>query len=155
MTFGKILENLVKRKVKNYDLEYDQHHEISFKILKDIPDLSELKVSPILLVSDRSPNSLISIAYAIKITNSLGKDRKFYALTQGKHSEIIKNECKENKVQLMSLVEKEHIEIEDIYQMVTKFNIGMIIVSYDNQLIDSIINRIPVSVLVTSIKNIR
>lgn len=154
MKLGKILENITQRKVSKYSLNYDQKHGLLFNSIKEIPELSELKVSPILLITNKNPDTLIAIAYAVKIINSLGKDRKLYALTEGKHSDLIINECKEYEINLIDLVDRETINIEDITQMVTENDIGLIIVSYGHHLWKTIISEIPVSVLVTSLKNI-
>ncbi|MHA2104810.1 MAG: hypothetical protein ACW981_15390 [Candidatus Hodarchaeales archaeon] len=154
MKLGNILENLVKRKITYYDLTYEQPHDIFFENLKDIPNLNELKISPVLLVTDLQPDSLISIAYTIRIAKSLGKDTKLYALTEGKHNNTIKEECEEFDIQLEKLIEKKNSNIEDILEIVDKYNIGLIIVSYGHHLWESIINQIPATVLVTSLRNI-
>ena len=154
MNLGKILENIVQRKVRQYNLTYGQQHHFLFNRIKEIPVLSDLKISPILLITDKNPDSLIAIAFAIKIINSLGKDRRLHVLTEGKHSTLISNECKEHEINLVDLVNRETVNIEDITQMVTDKDIGLLIVSYGHHLWKTIIKEIPVSVLVTSIKNI-
>ena len=135
MNLGKILENIVERKVHQYNLNYDSQNLQLFNTIKELPGLSSLKVSPILLVTNKNPDSLISIAYAIKIMTSLGKERRFYVVSEGKHSNLIR------------------VSIEDIQLMVAKYKIGLLIVSYGNPLWKSIIDNAPTSVLVTSLKN--
>ncbi|MHA2337206.1 MAG: hypothetical protein ACXACX_07880 [Candidatus Hodarchaeales archaeon] len=154
MKLGNILERLVKRKMEVYNLTYEQHHEIFFENLKEIPDLNELKISPILLVTDSQPDSLISIAYTIRLAKSLGSETKLYVLTEGKHTHTIKEESEEYNIQLEKIIETEKINIDNIAIIVDKYEIGLVVVSYGHQLWDSIINQIPATVLVTSLKNI-
>jgi hypothetical protein len=154
MKLGNILENLFKRKINYYKLTYEQHHDIFLENLKDIPNLKELKISPVLLVTDLQPDSLISIAYTIRIIKALGKETKLYALTEGKHNHAIKKECEEFDIRLEKLIEKSNTNIEDIGKVVDKYEIGLIIISYGHHLWESIINQIPATVLVTSFKNI-
>ncbi|OLS23741.1 MAG: hypothetical protein HeimC3_23840 [Candidatus Heimdallarchaeota archaeon LC_3] len=154
MKLGKILENLVKRKMKYYNLTYEQHHEKFFENLKNIPNLNELKISPILLVTDLQPNSLVSIAYTIRLARLLGKETKLYSLTEGKHTNTINKEFEELDIRLEKIIELEVANIEDIAKVVDKYGIRLIIVSYAHHLWESIINQIPATVLVTSLKNI-
>jgi hypothetical protein len=151
MKLGNILENLIKRKINSYNLTYEKHNNIFLKYLKEIPNLKDLRISPVLLITDLKPDSLISIAYTIRIAKSLGKETKLYALTEGKHNHAITKECEEFDIQLEKLIEKRNINIEDIENVVEKYEIGLIIVSYGHQLWESIINQIPASVLVTSL----
>ncbi|MHA2105947.1 MAG: hypothetical protein ACW981_21175 [Candidatus Hodarchaeales archaeon] len=152
MKLGNILEKIVKRKMDSYNLTYEQHHETFFENLNEIPDLNELKISPILLVTDLQPNSLVSIAYTIRLAKLLGKNTKIYALTEGKHTLAIKKEFELLDLQLEEIIENYDVNIENIAKIVDKYGIRLVVVSYAHQLWESIVNQIPATVLVSSLK---
>ncbi|OLS19176.1 MAG: hypothetical protein HeimC3_46970 [Candidatus Heimdallarchaeota archaeon LC_3] len=154
MKLGNILENIVKRKIDSYNLTYEKRYNFFFEKLNNIPNLNTLKISPILLVTDLQPNSLVSIAYTIRLAKLLSEDTKLYALTEGKHTDAIKKEFEFHDIRLRKIIETKESNIEDIAKIVDEFGIQLVIVSYAHHLWELIIKKISATVLVTSLKNI-
>ena len=154
MNLGKILSNIIDRKSESYQLQYGRQYDGFFTNLKEIPDISSIKVDQILLITDQSPYSLISIAYMIRLAEALGKETNVYAITEIKHTRTIKEVCKENNIFLKEIKESINLTVDNVHEFVDKNNIGLVIVSYAHKLKQAIIDRISVTVLVTSLKNL-
>lgn len=153
MNLGKILSSLIERKSESYNLQYGVQFDSFFTNLKKIPDISTIKMNSILLLTDQTPYSLISIAYMVRLADALGKDSKVFALTESKHTQAIKDICKEYTIDLQDIHEIQNVSIDDVQKIVNQNKIGLIIVSYAHKLRQLIQDRISVTVLVTTQKN--
>ena len=154
MNLGNILSNIIDRKSESYKLQYGGQYDGFFTNLKEIPDIASIKVDQILLITDQSPYSLISIAYMIRLAEVLGKETKIYAITEIKHTRTIKEVCNENNIFLKEIKESINLTVDDVHEFVDKNNIGLVIISYAHKLKQIILDRISVTVLVTSLKNL-
>ena len=150
MNLGNILKNIIERKSTTYPTIYDGF----FTNISALPDISNLKIDPILVITDQSPYSLIALAYTNRLVEALGKDTKIYAITEGKHTETIKKFSKENNIKLQEIVEFKDPTVEDIHKFVDKNNIELIVISYAHKLKKVILDTISVTVLISSLKNI-
>ena len=154
MNLGKILSNLIDRKSSAYHLTYSHQFDGFFTNLNNIPNISEIKISNILLITDQSPYSLISIAYMVRFNEALGNSSSLFAITEKKHTQVIENICEENNIKLQEIFELNNHSIDDIKDYIIKNDISLIIISYAHKLKQIILENVPVSVLVTSLKNI-
>ena len=153
MNLGKILSSLIERKSESYNLQYGVQFDSFFTNLKKIPDISTIKMNSILILTDQTHYSLISIAYMVRLADALGKDSKVFALTESKHTQAIKDICKEYTIDLQDIHEIQNVSIDDVQKIVNQNKIGLIIVSYAHKLRQLIQDRISVTVLVTTQKN--
>ncbi len=153
MNLGRILANIIERKSESYSLQYSGQFDGFFSKINKIPDISSLKIDNILIITDQTPYSLISISYTVRLAEALGQDTKVYAITEFKHSEAIKKICQENNIKLLELREIKTTNVEIIHKFIDEHNIGLVIISYSHKLKQAILDKVSVSVLVTSLKN--
>ena len=90
----------------------------------------------------------------IRLAEVLGKETKIYAITEIKHTRTIKEVCNENNIFLKEIKESINLTVDDVHEFVDKNNIGLVIISYAHKLKQIILDRISVTVLVTSLKNL-
>jgi hypothetical protein len=154
MNLGNILNKIIERKAETYKLQYGSQFDSFFTNINEIPNVKSLKIDPILIITDQSPHSLISIAYMVRIAEALGKETNVYALTEKKHSDAIKEVCKEYKIQLQDVKETINPTIDEIKNYVMENNIGLVIISYAHKMKLLILEQVSVTVLISSIKNI-
>lgn len=154
MNLGKILSSIVDRKSSAYDLSYSNQFDSFFTKLNNIPDISSLKISKILLITDQTPFSLISIAYMVRFAEALGKETEIYAITEKKHSEALKKICDDHSIQLKEVQETTSPTVDTIRDYIISNDIGLVLISYSHRLKKLILDEVSVSVLITSLKNI-
>lgn len=154
MNLGRIFANIVERKSDSFNLQYSSQFDGFFTKLNEIPDISSIKIDNILLITDQTPFSLISIAYTVRLAESLGQTTNVFAITEFTHSNAIKEVCKENNIQLQELKEIKVVTVEEIDKYVDDHNIGLVVISYAHKLKQSIQEKVSVSILLTSLKNV-
>ena len=155
MNFGNILNKIIERKSDNYQLQYGRQFDGFFTSINTIPDINSLKIDPILVITDQSPYSLISISYMVRLADALGvKDTKVFAITEGKHSNTITEICNEYSIQLSELKEYNNLSVEEVQKFVKENDIGLVVLSYAHRLKQAILDQISVTVLVSSLKNV-
>lgn len=149
MKIGEILNSLLSNNI-NYQLD-----RIGYKInkisdlFKPYNELEEITFGPILLFCDKRPNSLISIAYAIKFATLF--DQELYAITEGFHDEILKNECNKFNVKLKEIFNYNSNEISLIAQIVNEKEIKLAIAHLDSEWKEKILNNLEIPSLITKI----
>jgi len=147
MPLGEILRKLMERRIDHYRVPYEDELSKSIELFLPSEKIESITVSPILLVTDRKPSSLVSIAYALRFASALNSD--ILAMTQGIHSEMIKKEARELNIEVSLLENTQEQSIHQVLNTIQTYKIGLVIIPQRHELRNALQRNSPVSVLVT------
>ena len=147
MPLGEILRKLMERRIDHYRVPYEDELSKSIELFLPSEKIESITVSPILLVTDRKPSSLVSIAYALRFASALNSD--ILAMTQGIHSEMIKKEARELNIEVSLLENTQEQSIHQVLNTIQTHKVGLVIIPQRHELRNALQRNSPVSVLVT------
>ena len=147
MPLGEILRKLMERRIDHYRVPYEDELSKSIELFLPSEKIESITVSPILLVTDRKPSSLVSIAYALRLACALNSD--ILAMTQGIHAEMIKKEAKELNIEVSLLESTQEQSIHQVLNTIQTHKVGLVIIPQRHELRNALQRNSPVSVLVT------
>jgi hypothetical protein len=147
MPLGEILNNLLDRHLDYYQIEYGDEFREGESLFSSLEDVESFKISPILLVTNKKPLSLVAIAYAIRLASIL--NAYLLAMTQGVHSEMIKKEAGEAGVSVSVIETPQGQTIQRILRVIEESRVGLVIIPYRHNLRETVLKVSPVAVLVT------
>ncbi len=146
MTLGEILNSLLERH-DYYQPDYADKFREGLDIYSSLDEIKLFRIAPILLVTNSKPLSLIAISYAIRLASILNAN--LVAMTQGIHSEMIREEANRLGVSVSVLESPQGQTIQRILSLIEESGMGLVIIPYRHNLREALLKVSPVAVLVT------
>ncbi|MCY3413725.1 MAG: hypothetical protein INQ03_18925 [Candidatus Heimdallarchaeota archaeon] len=154
MRIGEILSSLLTYKPR-YDDQMEKKIDHITDLFKYDKELVEISIGPILVFTDRRPNSLLAISYAIRLTSAL--DTTLYAITEDFHNDLISEECKKHNIELTYLnaevLNQSQIDIVALNQKITSLGITLAITHFHSHWKDILLEKLRIPILITKIDN--
>lgn len=149
MKVGEILVRSRKR-LSNYGINYREPFNIYYDLLIANDEIKPVQVSSVLVLTDKRPRSLITIAYAFRMAQGLNAN--LLAITMGVHQELIKGEAKIYNINLAFLKTfSKQPSIDSILEIIRNHEIGLVVVHNLYTLTEEILDNSPVPVLVVKV----
>jgi hypothetical protein len=149
MKVGEILAKS-RYRLSSYGIKYQQPFDTYYDLFLADDEIIPIQIKSVLVLTDKRPRSLITIAYALRLAKAL--EANLVAVTLGVHQELIKGEARINKINLTMLktVNKQP-SVDNILRIIRDHDVGLVVFHSLYQLSEALQENSPVPILIVKI----
>lgn len=153
MPIGEILSKLTEKRLSHYGIKYRHPMDEFLDLLLPPDKLKPIRINSVLVITDRRPRSLFSIAYAIRFAQLF--EANLLAITKGLHHDLIKEEAKENNVNLVLLETFSRTpSMGRVLKIIKEHDVDLVILHNLHELVGEVQENAPVPVLVVKVERL-